>query len=114
MNKSEFYKELIEYKARNKLKNHELGSLIDKTGEAFRMAIKRMSLSKLEMETLQKLFDNEQKIEQIKVKEPTTEYKLKDKNYYKDKYIEVLEENRELHKELRRIEKSNASLKKDC
>lgn len=57
---SDFYSALLEYKHDNKLNNSDLGGIINKSGDAFRMAISRKSLTKLEIEKLEKLFKNEQ------------------------------------------------------
>lgn len=77
-----FYDVLAAYKAKNKLKNKDLGSIIGKSGEAFRMAVVRKSLSKLEQEKFQELFENKNYIDvfQTNVAEPSEIFKTKSGN----------------------------------
>jgi phage repressor protein C with HTH and peptisase S24 domain len=51
-----FYARLSELKKDYKLKHKDLGDMIDMTGEAFRMAVVRKSLSKLEISKLEEKF----------------------------------------------------------
>lgn len=53
------YEQIILEKKRRKLNNKDLGGLIDKTGDAFRMALKRESLTSLEIKKLEQFFGNE-------------------------------------------------------
>lgn len=57
----DFYKKLAEFKKDKGLKNKELGRFIDKSPDAFRVAVKRKSLSELEKEKISDLFGSEQK-----------------------------------------------------
>lgn len=51
-----FYKKLDAYKTQKGLSYSKLGAVIDKTGDAMRMAVTRESLSPLEKERLEKMF----------------------------------------------------------
>ncbi len=52
----DFYQQLKSYKETSGLSNKELGGHIKMSGDAFRMAVKRESLSELEKQTLEPLF----------------------------------------------------------
>ena len=54
--KDNFYNRLKEYKTINKVSNAALGEVIGKNEPAMRQAIKRQSLSKFEINELEKLF----------------------------------------------------------
>ena len=71
-----FYRKLQRIKDEQNLTNIELGSIIDKKGDAFRIAVKRQSLSKLEIDRLENYFGNS---EQGKTKEtPPREVRFED------------------------------------
>lgn len=68
----DFYEQLEKYKKTNRLTNEEIGALVDKKSEAFRIALKRKSLSKLEIDLLEKHYglsseSNKQDFDDIKV-----------------------------------------------
>lgn len=82
---SEFYQRLQGFKTAQGLNNEQLGSLINKSGDAFRMAIKRESLTELEMKELEKYFDSfEQDPSSIKVNEPLGYIKNKNGLLYEE------------------------------
>lgn len=56
-----FYEKLAAFKKDKDLSYRELGSFINKTSDAFRVAVKRESLSELEKEKISELFGSEQK-----------------------------------------------------
>lgn len=59
---SDIYERIILEKSRRKLSNTRLGKVVGKSGDAFRMALKRKSLSDLEVKELEKFFDYEQNV----------------------------------------------------
>lgn len=56
-----FYKKLASWKSSKGLNNTELGRIIGKSEPAFRMAVKRESLTDLEKEKLENYFENSSK-----------------------------------------------------
>ena len=55
----DIYDRILIEKSARKLNNHALGGLIGKSGDAFRMALKRKSLTSLEIDRLENFFGNE-------------------------------------------------------
>lgn len=55
----DFYDKLVVYKSKNKLNYSDLGKIVNKSGDAFRMAVTRESFTDLEKAELSKLFENE-------------------------------------------------------
>jgi len=67
----DFYSKISRIKEERKLTNSDIGAIVDKKPDAFRIALKRESLSKLEIERLENYFV---KTEQVKAqKEPSNE-----------------------------------------
>ncbi len=63
----DFYKRIKEYKDQNNITYSKLSAVIDKSPDAFRQALKRKSLSNLEVERLNsELFDPDKIIENQK------------------------------------------------
>lgn len=81
---SDFYDRIGKEKKARKLNNIQLGAIINKNGDAFRMALKRKSLSKLEIEKLEQYFDSNNysyKSEVLhKIKEPKRKFITKSGN----------------------------------
>lgn len=88
----DFYDKLVVYKSKNKLNYSDLGKIVNKSSDAFRMAVSRKSFTDLEKVELLKLFDNE--INQLN--EPQTTYQEdlaeynKELSNYKVKTIDEL------------------------
>jgi hypothetical protein len=82
-----FYEELKKYKERNGLNNRDLGEIIGKSPDAFRIAVKRESLTALEKDVLEKLFAlpdfNEQK-------KPPTELEARFEDIVARRVIEII------------------------
>ena len=83
----DFYTKITEFKRSKGVTNEQLGSIIGKKEPAFRIALKRKSLSDLEIEKLEHYFDN-------------TEIKKDDHLEDKNKIIALLEENKSLSKKI--------------
>jgi len=62
-----FYDQLQSIKKDKKLTNANIGGIIGMSADAFRMAIKRESLSELEKNEIEKYFESSEKIEKQKV-----------------------------------------------
>ena len=73
----DFYDRLALLKTRKKLTNTDLGKIIGKKGEAFRMSVVRKSLSELEKSKLSELFENTQN---QTILEPEQVYFFENKN----------------------------------
>lgn len=56
----DFYQKIALIKLSKNLKNNDLGDIIGMKGETFRMAIKRKSLSQLQIKEIEKFFDENQ------------------------------------------------------
>ncbi|MDI9310829.1 MAG: hypothetical protein QM535_11490 [Limnohabitans sp.] len=56
----DFYQKIALIKLSKNLKNNDLGGIIGMKGETFRMAIKRKSLSQLQIKEIEKFFDENQ------------------------------------------------------
>jgi SOS-response transcriptional repressor LexA len=56
----DFYEKLLLEKNKRSLNNKDVGAIIDMTGEAFRMAVKRKSLNPLQVKEIEKYFEIEQ------------------------------------------------------
>lgn len=67
-----FYSKLKAYKIDNRVSYKELGAVIDKNEDAFRMALKRETFSKLEIEKLSELFIETKKTEQESTKKSSS------------------------------------------
>lgn len=93
----DFYEQLIAYKSVNKMSYEDLGALIGKSGDAMRMAVKRRSLSVLEIERIEQEFDetnknftNEQDLVN-ELEEAEFEYEEAKKDYKVKSYKELVE-----------------------
>lgn len=78
------YEQITEYKLSKRLTNAEMGELIGKSGEAFRMALKRKSLSQLELEKIKSLFDESNNISNQMVSEPMAVFATKSGNRFEE------------------------------
>lgn len=102
----DIYAQIKEFKLSQRLTNSDIGAVIGKTGEAFRMAVKRKSLNSLEVEKLEEHFGNKnnnvqedeityQKTSKIDVMNRLIEELTEDKKRLikqNDYFIEVLDE----------------------
>lgn len=52
----DFYERIFDFKKRHKLNNQVLGAVIGVSGDAFRMSLKRMSFSSLQIKELEQFF----------------------------------------------------------
>jgi hypothetical protein len=86
----DFYTKITEFKRSKGVTNEQLGSVIGKKEPAFRIALKRQSLSDLEIEKLEHYFDN-------------TEIKKDDRLEDKNKIIELLEQQVKSNNEIKEL-----------
>lgn len=80
---SDIYEQIILQKNSRKLSNNDLGKVIGKTGDAFRMSLKRKSLNQLEIEKLEQYFGIENINEQI-VNDPKELFNTKSGNNFEE------------------------------
>lgn len=100
----DFYEKVTIERALKKLNYKDLGAVIDMNGEAFRMAVKRRSLSSLQIREIEKFFDlkntntdknssnyneNDFLKEQIKIKDEQILFYIEQINYFKNKVEEL-------------------------
>lgn len=72
-----FYDQLHLFKKRHKINNEELGKVVDKSMDAFRMALSRKSLTPLEVKALTEFMTDRDQL--TKLEEEVSKYQVTDK-----------------------------------